>query len=103
MTDTQETYQKPAHGWTCFHCGETFTTIGSAGDHFGAKHDAKPGCMIRVQLGDERGLQMALRKAESTIQQERKRMKSLGDLYKHALKLIAEQKATLKELEAEGE
>lgn len=26
---TSDTYQKPEHGWTCFHCGETFTT-GSA-------------------------------------------------------------------------
>lgn len=26
-----ETYPMPKHGWTCFHCGETFTTVGSAG------------------------------------------------------------------------
>lgn len=53
--------------WTCFHCGETFTTIGGARNHFGATPDAQPGCLIRVQLGDERGLQMALRKAEAEI------------------------------------
>ena len=58
------TYDKPAHGWTCFHCGETFTTVGSARDHFGAALDAQPGCMVRVSLGAERGLLMALRKAE---------------------------------------
>lgn len=58
------TYEKPAHGWTCFHCGETFTTVGSARDHFGAALDAQPGCMVRVSLGAERGLLMALRKAE---------------------------------------
>lgn len=28
-------YLKPEHGWTCFHCGETFTTPGSARDHWG--------------------------------------------------------------------
>jgi len=57
-------YEKPAHGWTCFHCGETFTTVGSARDHFGAAPDAQPGCVVRVSLGAERGLLMALRKAE---------------------------------------
>lgn len=61
------TYEKPPHGWTCFHCGETFTTVGSARDHFGATQDAKPGCIERVLLGGERGLLMALRKAEEQI------------------------------------
>lgn len=60
----QTTYERPPHGWTCFHCGETFTTVGSARVHFGATPDAKPGCMVRVGLGGERGLLMALRKAE---------------------------------------
>lgn len=56
-----------AEHWTCFHCGETFTTVGSARDHFGAAEGAEPGCLIRVKLGDERGLQMELRKAEAEI------------------------------------
>jgi len=63
-----DTYPKPPHGWTCFHCGETFKTIGGARDHFGAKPDAIPGCMIRVQYGNERGLQMALRRAEAEVE-----------------------------------
>jgi hypothetical protein len=62
------TYTTPEHGWTCFHCGETFTTVGGARDHFGAKPDAMPGCMIRVQLGDERGLLMALRRDEARLE-----------------------------------
>lgn len=62
-------YYAPEHGWTCFHCGETFTTAGSAADHFGAAPDATPGCLIRVQYGDERGLQMDLRKAEARIKE----------------------------------
>lgn len=57
----------PAHGWTCFHCGETFTTVGSAADHFGANPLAKPGCIEKVELGGERGLLMALRKAQEQI------------------------------------
>lgn len=55
-------YQKPEHGWTCFHCGETFTTLGTARDHFGFDPSAEPGC--RIKVGAERGLLMALRKAE---------------------------------------
>jgi hypothetical protein len=51
--------------WNCFHCGETFTTIGSARDHFGATPDREPGCLIRVKYGDECGLEMELRKSES--------------------------------------
>lgn len=57
----------PQHGWTCFHCGETFKTPGGAADHFGATPDREPGCMIRVQLGDERGLQRRLREVEGEV------------------------------------
>lgn len=55
-------FKKPDHGWTCFHCGETFTTYGTARDHFGFEPSAEPGC--RIKLGAERGLLMALRRAE---------------------------------------
>ena len=59
------TYQKPSHGWTCFHCGETFTTTGAARDHFGFDPSSEPGC--RIKAGAERGLLMALRKAEQEL------------------------------------
>jgi hypothetical protein len=52
-------------GWQCFHCGEIFTTVGGASDHFGASPDKEPGCLIKIKVGDERGLLMELRKAES--------------------------------------
>lgn len=56
----------PAGGpWTCFHCGDTFTTPGSARDHFGFDMDCEPGC--RIKAGAERGLLMALRKAEMEL------------------------------------
>jgi hypothetical protein len=58
-------YTAPPHGWTCFHCGETFTTPGSARDHFGLEPSAEPAC--RIKLGAERGLVRALRKAEAEI------------------------------------
>lgn len=54
-------------GWQCFHCGEIFTTVGGAQDHFGADSTKKPGCLIKVALGDERGLLMDLRKAEDQL------------------------------------
>jgi hypothetical protein len=54
-------------GCSSRYCGETFTTPGSARDHFGAYQDATPGCIIRVQLGEERGLLMALRRAEAEL------------------------------------
>lgn len=62
---TGETYAKPEHGWTCFHCGDTFTTFGAARDHFGFDPSADPAC--KIKLGAERGLLMALRKAEKEL------------------------------------
>lgn len=58
----QDAYFKPEHGWTCFHCGDTFKTYGSARDHFGFEPSSDPAC--RIKLGAERGLLMALRRAE---------------------------------------
>lgn len=71
MPETAETYEKPEHGWTCFHCGETFTTVGAARNHFGGDIWADPGCMIRVQVGEERGLLMELRKREEEVRELR--------------------------------
>jgi hypothetical protein len=70
------TYPAPIHGWCCFHCGENFTTAGSARDHFGGNIYDTPGCMIRVQVGEERGLLMALRKAEAEIAHLRQQLDS---------------------------
>jgi hypothetical protein len=59
------TYPMPAHGWTCFFCGETFTPPGAARDHFGADPLADAAC--RIKIGEERGLVMALRRAEEQL------------------------------------
>lgn len=59
--------ERPPHGWTCFHCGETFTTVGSAQDHFGSTPDSVPGCVLKVQLGKERGLLMGMRRLEDGL------------------------------------
>lgn len=55
------------HEWRCFHCGELFTNRGDAADHFGVTQDTKPGCMVKVEMGGERGLLMSLRSAETKI------------------------------------
>ena len=60
------TYPQPRHGWTCFHCGETFTTPGGARDHFGFDCSCEPAC--RIKVGEERGLVMALRRAEQEVE-----------------------------------
>jgi hypothetical protein len=57
-----ETYMMPEGGWTCFHCGDSFTTIGAAQDHFGETPGATSAC--RIKSGNELGLVMELRKAE---------------------------------------
>ncbi|KKK96727.1 hypothetical protein LCGC14_2659880 [marine sediment metagenome] len=61
------TYKQPEHGWTCFHCGETFKKFGAAQDHFGDSIDGSAGCQIKA--GEELGLLMALRKAEARIEE----------------------------------
>ena len=66
------TYPAPIHGWCCFHCGENFTTVGAARDHFGGNIYDTPGCMIRVQVGEERGLLMELRKAQAEVERLRR-------------------------------
>ena len=59
------TYPAPEHGWTCFHCGETFTTYHRARDHFGRTPECEPGCVLaRVAVGEERGMLMRLRRVE---------------------------------------
>lgn len=57
-------FPPPKGGWLCFHCGERLLTWGAGRDHFGATPQAEPGCLIKVKLGEERGLQMKLREVE---------------------------------------
>ena len=41
-----ETYDMPADGWVCFHCGERFTTPNKARDHFGERPRARAVCVM---------------------------------------------------------
>lgn len=49
----EDTYEAPVHGWTCFHCGQTFTTYRGAGLHFGKDVKGRPICHDPDALVDE--------------------------------------------------
>ena len=100
----RETNPYPPHGWTCFHCGETFTTPGLARVHFGADPLALPGC--RIKVGDERRLLRELRNAEAELERYRaedsdtdRRMAAMASDHGQALK-AAEEAGYAKGLEA---
>lgn len=77
---SEDTYPKPEHGWTCFHCGETFMTKGGARDHFGYTPAETPGCVIKaIEVGEERGLLHALRRAECERDQWRELQHRAGE------------------------
>jgi len=43
-----DTYTPPTHGWTCFHCGETFHVEVQAHGHFGSDVNGEPMCVMRA-------------------------------------------------------
>ena len=63
----RDTYPMPEDGWVCFHCGERFTTVGTAEDHFGARPSDMAACLIKV--GEERGLVMELRRVQAELRE----------------------------------
>src|ERR1051326_4256192 len=69
---TEEDYRRG--GWRCFHCVETFTTPGAARDHFGDYMNSTPGCILKVQLGNERGWLMELRRLQEENEHLRQQM-----------------------------
>jgi hypothetical protein len=44
----------PHYGWSCFHCGETFLSVGAAQLHFGANPRVPPACALTTLLAAER-------------------------------------------------
>jgi hypothetical protein len=55
-------YARPQNGWTCFHCGDTFTTPEEAREHFGPTPEWDPLCFdAKAEHGD---LARRLRAAE---------------------------------------
>lgn len=58
MSAQPDTYMPPEHGWTCFHCGDTFMREVQAREHFGGSIDATPGCMLKLEKGDKQLLRV---------------------------------------------
>lgn len=90
-TPLLETYQTPPHGWTCFHCGETFTSIGKAKDHFGEEPIDTPICIIAAEWG---GLPGYIRDLQSELERYRQEDQPImRELYalgsKHTRELLA--------------
>ena len=77
---TGETYkfERGVDYWRCFHCGEKFTTPGGAADHFGAP-DKIPGCLLKVEIGNERGWLMEIRKLEKFVADACNKINSLEE------------------------
>lgn len=53
-------------GWRCFHCDEVFFTANDARLHFGMDQCSDPAC--KIKLGAEKSLLVALRRAETELQ-----------------------------------
>ncbi len=56
---------KEQQGWTCFHCGATFTDEKCAREHFGTQQISEPAC--KIQGGAIHGILEALRDAEEQL------------------------------------
>ncbi|MGN7710808.1 hypothetical protein [Agrobacterium radiobacter] len=56
----------PVKEWRCFHCDEVFTTEHDARLHFGMDQCSDPAC--KIKLGAEKSLLVALRRAETELQ-----------------------------------
>jgi hypothetical protein len=58
-------YKAPEHGWTCFHCGETFYHPIPAKRHFGIDQSDDPACKLKGAR--EHGMLISLRAAEAQL------------------------------------
>ena len=73
-----DTYPQPEHGWTCFHCGETFKHQTLARIHFGHYPTATPACQLSpAHVREEL---RRYRMQESKLQDIRNRLASLLEL-----------------------
>lgn len=80
------------HGWTCFHCTETFHTIEDAREHFGNDITDEPGCVLKLR-GDDKGLLALVRiqyaELDEYRQEDQPIMRELYSLgAKHSRELI---------------
>lgn len=68
--------------WECFHCGEVFTTVDAASDHFGEPQEDAPGCLIALRKAEARIRELEARLScvphEETVRQLRERAEIKG-------------------------
>lgn len=102
MTEGSDTYTPPPHGWTCFHCGDTFTDERSARTHFGPTPDSEPGCIIKLQQGD-RSMLRALRIFEAERDElRRQQVDEDSQLHRELAALGAEMSTAVRRAEEAG-
>lgn len=85
-----DTYPTPEHGWTCFHCGETFMHQNAARLHFGASVYDEPKCQISAHR---------LRAMEEELRRYRAQ-DSDADRAMHAM--VADHQVALRRAEEQG-
>lgn len=99
--DSEGNYLAPRHGWTCFHCGDTFTTPGAARQHFGFDPTYDPAC--RIKLDEERGLVRALRSTERKYRELLEQTCSeQGAVAREFYELASKHSAALRQAEEQG-
>ncbi len=62
-------FPPPRGGWVCFHCGDKFTNVAAARDHFGGSECDVPACKLNAVEG---GLLRMLRDAQEELSQFRR-------------------------------
>lgn len=67
------TYPAPRHGWTCFHCGETFGNPNLARAHFGEMPTNEVACVMI----SERGMLYTMRAIEMQRDEVRARLAAM--------------------------
>lgn len=93
-------FETPKHGWTCFHCNETFTDRWSALNHFGGDEGKIPACQIK---SGERGLVETIRELESEVARAYAALhEENGDAVKAMHGMVARHQTALRQMEELG-
>lgn len=95
-------YPPPPGGWVCFHCGEKFTSYGSAKLHFGADPDCCDAA-CRIKAGEEFSLLEKIRKLEEDLADYRAAyVEEDSDAERQHFSAMAEHAWALQKAEEEG-
>jgi hypothetical protein len=73
-----DTYQAPRHGWTCFHCGETFQGEAAAREHFGGRPKSTAGCLLKLEADRDMTWLRRIRRLEAATRDLETRSRRRG-------------------------